>query len=97
MKHFSKEKHVAAICAAPLALRQAEIFQGSRVTCYPSLESKVTRDNFFNHDASALTIIDGKLITGRGPAAAVDFALNIVQVLKGESMRQKVASAFLAH
>lgn len=86
---------MAAICAAPLALRQAEIFSGARVTCYPSLEADVTRDGFFLHDTTSDTIIDGRLITSRGPGTAMDFALNIVNVLRGEAIRNKVASDLL--
>ena len=88
-------QHVAAICAAPLALRQAEIFNGARVTCYPSLELDVTRDAFFVHDTSSETIHDGRLITSRGPGTAMDFGLTIVKILKGDAIRNKVASDLL--
>lgn len=97
LKHFAQAQHVAAICAAPLALRQAEIFQGARVTCYPSLEAQLTRGGHFVHDTSADTIIDGRLITSRGPATAIDFALNTVKVLKGELVSKKVAGGILFH
>jgi protein deglycase len=80
-----------------LAIRQAEIFYGARVTCYPSLEGQLIRGNYFVHDTSADTIIDGRLITSRGPATAIDFALNIVKILKGESVRQMVADGLLVN
>lgn len=78
-----------------MALRQAEIFHGAPVTCYPSLEDQLIRGGHFIHDTSADTIIHGRLITSRGPATAIDFALNIVKVLKGESVRNKVADGIL--
>lgn len=89
------DKYVAAICAAPLALRQAEIFKGSNVTCYPSLEHKLVHGDFYKHDATSDTVIDGRLITSRGPGTAFDFALQIVKVLKGEAVRKEVASDIL--
>lgn len=97
MKHFAKSsnQYVAAICAAPLALRQAEIFKGARVTCFPSLEEEVCRGEFFFHDTSSDSIHHDRLITSRGPGTAADFALTIVKVLKGESVRNKVASGLL--
>lgn len=95
LKHFALNQHVAAICAAPLALRQAGIFPGARITCYPSLEGDVIRGGHFMHDTSADTIVDGRLITSRGPGTAMDFALNIVKVLKGETVRNKVAAGLL--
>lgn len=86
---------MAAICAAPQAIREAEIFKGSRITCYPGLEKVVTRDNFYVFDASINTVVDGQLITSRGPGTAMDFALTIVKVLLGEKIRAKVARDLL--
>jgi putative intracellular protease/amidase len=78
-----------------LAVRKAEIFSGSRITCYPSLEDDVTRDAYFVHDPSSNTIRDGKLITSRGPSTAIDFALTIVDALMGKDVRDKVSAQIL--
>lgn len=95
IKHFAKNQYVAAICAAPLALREAEVFPNSRIICYPGLEEMVTRENHFILDKSSNTIQDGKLITGHGPGWACDFALKIVEVLKGVDVRNNVAAEML--
>lgn len=97
LKYFAESKHVAAICAAPLALREAEIFKGSRFTCYPGLETQVNRGDFFVHDTASDTVVDGRLITSRGPGTAMNFALTIVQVLKGDEARANVACDILFH
>lgn len=95
MKYFAQSKYVAAICAAPQAIRQAEIFKGSRIICYPSVEQVVTRDDFFVLDLSTDTVVDGRLITSHGPSTAMDFALTMVKVLLGEETRAKVAHGLL--
>ena len=66
------EKLVAAICAAPIALAAAGVLAGRSITCYPAPD--VRKDV-----AAAKAVLeeqvvaDGHIITGRGPAAALDF------------------------
>lgn len=87
-----QSKWIAAICAAPLALRAAGIAKGSRVTCYPGLEGDVCADAHFICDSGqAASVTDGHLITSRGPGTAYDFALTIVEHLKGSETRTQVA------
>lgn len=76
------EKHLAAICAAPQVLARADVVKGKKVTSYPA-------DTYQNALESAgaeyingpTTIIDGNLITSRGPATASDFAFKILEAL----------------
>lgn len=68
------DKHVAAICAAPIALAAADLAGGRNVTCYPGFEARVTGATC----TGARVEIDGKLITGIGPGAALEFALALV-------------------
>lgn len=82
---------IAAICAAPWALREAAIFPGARVTCYPGMEATVCSDGHFVHDPSRLTVVDGRLITGKGPGTAFDFALTVVEELLGREVRARVS------
>ncbi len=87
----SETQWTAAICAAPWALRAAEVFPGAQVTCYPGLEGEVCRDGHFIHQPQPLTVVHGRLITSKGPGTAYDFALRIVKELLGEEVRLRVS------
>ncbi len=73
-------KLIAAICAGPIVLEKAKIIDDKKMTSYPGLEKEFPH-SIYQEDA---VVRDGNIITSRGPAKAVDFALNIVKVLVGE-------------
>lgn len=80
-------KPVAAICAAPLILADLGLSDGKNVVCYPGLEADMGAANV---QVGSKVVIDGKLITGQGPGAVFDFALKLIQVLKGEETMRMV-------
>lgn len=71
---------VAAICAAPIALRAAGVLNGKRVTAYPADEviAAVSEVATVTH---APVERDGHIITGRGPGAAFEFGFAIASYL----------------
>ncbi|XFO68736.1 Protein/nucleic acid deglycase 3 [Sporomusa silvacetica DSM 10669] len=73
-------KWVAAICAAPAILGKLGLLKGKSATCYPGLEQHLQDADTSMPDS---TIIDGNIITSRGPGTSPHFALTIVEVLKG--------------
>jgi 4-methyl-5(b-hydroxyethyl)-thiazole monophosphate biosynthesis len=82
------DKYVAAICAAPRALAQAGLLDGRRATSFPgSLEGSPAENLQYLNDP---VVIDGKLVTSRGPGTAMDFALTLIELLLGKDMRDKV-------
>jgi len=85
-------KYIGAICAAPLALHTADVLNKD-FTCYPSIENQIRLDGY-HHDQS--TIIDGKVMTSQGVGTAIDFALNIVRELQGESSFKELKESILA-
>jgi len=91
---YEKGKLVAAICAAPTALKahRIAINQGRRITCYPSLQHELLDAYTFVEESVA---VDGNLITSRGPATAMPFALAIVKALCGEEISKNIASQLL--
>ena len=93
LKEFKEQdKFISAICAAPYALHTAGVLNYN-YTCYPSFENKIRLDGF---SESEKVIIDGKVITSRGPGTAMCFALEIVKVLTNEKTYQEVKDGLLA-
>jgi 4-methyl-5(b-hydroxyethyl)-thiazole monophosphate biosynthesis len=75
-----KGKPVAAICAAPMVLGKLGLLKGKKATCYPGFEHYLEGAEC----TGAQVEKDGRIITGRGPGAAMDFALAIVGLLQGK-------------
>lgn len=84
-----QNKYVTAICAAPSVLASAGLLDGKCATSYPG-----TLDAFPGVLQTAeAVVVDGKLITSRGPGTAMDFALTLVEHLSGKDKRHEVESA----
>ncbi|KAF2190457.1 DJ-1 [Zopfia rhizophila CBS 207.26] len=89
-------KYVAAICAGTTALVAAEEkFHGAghgkkaTVTSHPSVESQIKEKGWgYSNDR---VVVDGKVITSRGPGTALLFALTIVGLISGNEKRDEVA------
>ena len=73
-------KRIAAICAAPFVLGDLGLLEGKRATCYPGFESHLKGATY----TATFVECDGNIITGKGPAAAMDFGFEIVRQLKGQ-------------
>jgi 4-methyl-5(b-hydroxyethyl)-thiazole monophosphate biosynthesis len=89
LKQMAKaDKYTAAICAAPKVLATAGLLNGKHATSYPgSIESIDTQDMVYEEKA---VVIDGKVITSRGPGTAMDFALSLIEQLLGKAKRDEV-------
>jgi 4-methyl-5(b-hydroxyethyl)-thiazole monophosphate biosynthesis len=92
VRRYDQEgKKLAAICAAPAVFGKAGILQGRRAVCYPGMESYLT-GAIIEHDVVAT---DGHITTSQGPATAIFFALQILDILEGRETARKVGEAFL--
>ncbi len=82
-------KVVAAICAAPTALEAAGLLAGKQATSYPghALPSASYSEE--------RVVVDGNLVTSRGPGTAFEFALALVEKMSGKELRQKLQKAML--
>ncbi len=87
----SREKLLAAICAGPIVLQRAEVIKGKNVTSYPGFEEELT-GSLYKEDK---VVRDGNIITARGPALAMDFAIEIVKYLKGEEKAGELKEGIL--
>jgi len=87
----AKGRFVAAICAAPIALGRSGVVAGKSFTCYPGFESQVEGGN---HVARRV-VVDGKLITSRGPGTALEFALTLTHFLMGSDAAAQLEEGML--
>ncbi|MCC6696358.1 MAG: DJ-1/PfpI family protein [Candidatus Hydrogenedentes bacterium] len=86
-------KFACAICAAPIVLAKAGVIDGKKATSYPGFLDKMNVPGM-TYTGSAVEC-DGKIVTSRGPGTAMDFALTLVEKLKGATVRQTVEKALV--
>ena len=87
----NKEKWIAAICAAPMILGHNGILVGREATIYKGMEDELTEALFVDEKV----VVDEHIITSQGPATAIDFALKIIELLKGKEAALEIAAALL--
>ncbi len=85
--------HVAAICAAPMALAEAGLLEGKKATAYPGFIDGGKYPNLTY--TSAAVEQDGRVITSRGPGTAMDFALHLIETLCGVATRAQVEAGLM--
>lgn len=83
-------KLTAAICAGPTVLEAAGILKGIRATSFPghALPSAL----YVEEDV----VSDGTIVTSRGPATALEFALKLVERIRGAETERKHRKQLLA-
>jgi len=91
-----KEQHargglLGAICAAPIALAAAGVLAGRRVTSFPGFEQQLEGARY----SEECVVVDGHLVTSRGPGTALPFALRLVAELCGASKAAELGKALL--
>lgn len=90
-KMANSGKFTAAICAAPAVLAHAGLLDGKRATGFPGTLEKLTSSKITIENNPVVR--DGKVITSRGPGTAMDFALELIEVLSGKEKRAQVEAA----
>jgi len=80
-------KYVAAICAAPMALHAAGLLQGKNATSFPGVLDQLPGSHQYCNEG---VVVDGNIVTSRGPGTAMDFALTLVELLAGKAKRDQV-------
>ena len=82
LQRFEKiGKKVAAICAAPIVLNQAGLLEGRNYTCYDGVQEQISNGHYHKETV----VVDGNIITSRGPATALAFAYHLVETLGGDA------------
>jgi len=81
LKNYDAEgKWIAALCAAPSVLGKLNLLNGKNAVCYPGYENDLLGAKVSLNEK---VVVDGNIITSRGPGTSFDFAFKIVEVLKG--------------
>ncbi len=87
-KQAAENRYLAAICAAPKALAQAGVLDGKTATAFPGVLAAINNKTITISEQNV--VIDGKLITSRGPGTAMDFALCLIEILESKAKRDEV-------
>lgn len=84
-------KKLAAICAAPQVFGTCGILEGRKATIYPEMEAHLKGGEATGQNVT----VDGNIITGMGPALAMEFALRLTEEIKGKEAAEAVAEDLL--
>lgn len=90
-KMYNDKKLVSAVCASPIVLGEAKVLNG-KYTCYPSCEKSI---NMGEYQDKNLAVVDKNVITSKGPATSIIFALEIVKYLTGSN--EELSKSLLIH
>ena len=82
-------KLVAALCAAPIALEAAGVLAGKRATVYPGNELPSAQR------VDERVVVDGNIVTSRGPGTALEFSLALVEKLVNAEKARELAQAMI--
>lgn len=93
-RQLAEKRLVGAICAAPaVVLARHGLLEGRRATVYPGFEDRLQQQGVvLSGDA---VVQDDNLITSRGPATAMLFALQLVRTLCGSERAAQLSRALL--
>lgn len=94
MRHHGAGKIIAAICASPaVVLAPLGLLHGKHATCFPGLEKRFFTSDI--HHASAAVVVDGRVVTSRGPGTAMEFSVKLGELLSGAATALKVGQSML--
>ena len=93
-QHYTEGGTVAAICAAPsVVLSLLPDLKGKKMTCYDGFEEALVAAGA--EYVKEGVVVDGQVITGRGPGWAQEFGLTILAKLKGQEVADKVKAGLM--
>lgn len=91
-QHYDKGRWVAAICAAPaMVLGKLKTNRKLRLTSYPGFEKYLPSAELVADGV----VVDGNVITGKGPGFAMKFGLTILEQIRSAELSGEVAAGML--
>lgn len=92
-KIHAQKKLVGAICAAPaVALGPTGVLDGKKATCFPGFEKQLPASTKFSEDR---VVLDGNVLTSRGPGTAFEFSLKVAELLSGKHTAEQLKERML--
>jgi 4-methyl-5(b-hydroxyethyl)-thiazole monophosphate biosynthesis len=89
LKQAGENKPIAAICAAPSLLGKLGLLKGKEAICFPGFENQLEGAIL----SKEKIVKSGTISTAKGAGVAVQFALKLVEELKGRMLAEKIAAA----
>ncbi len=86
---IENEKLICAICAAPSILGHKGLLVGKEATAFPGFEEELTGATI----SEKYVVRDGNIITARGMGSAVEFGLQIAEILAGSHTANKIRAS----
>jgi 4-methyl-5(b-hydroxyethyl)-thiazole monophosphate biosynthesis len=77
---------IAAICAAPMVLARHGLLDGRRATSFPGALDAFDAVERLDEPV----VVDGRIVTSRGPGTAMDFALELIERLGSRALAVEV-------
>ena len=85
-QHNAAGGRIAAICAAPSVLGALGLLNGKKAVCYPGFEPELEGALIGENAVET----DGNITTSKGPLTAAVFAFELLRILKGEAVSEKI-------
>lgn len=82
-------KLICAICAAPSILGHKGLLDGKNATCFPGFEEELFSANV----SKDFVVRDGNIITAKGMGSAIEFGLQIAEILTSKENAQKIRAS----
>jgi 4-methyl-5(b-hydroxyethyl)-thiazole monophosphate biosynthesis len=88
-KMWQENKLVCAICAAPSILGHKGLLDGKEATCFPGFEEELSGAKI----SKSFVVKDGNFITAKGMGSAIEFGLQIAEILTNPLEAKKIRAS----
>jgi len=90
----ARNRHVAAICAAPTVLSAFGVLDGRNATSHPSVRNEIA--SAAGSVSDNRVVVDGPIITSQSAGTAMEFAFKLVEILCGTEKVAEVNKGVIA-
>lgn len=90
----AKDRHVTAICAAPIILSAFGVLDGRVATSHPSVRTEIA--STAKRVSDERVVVDGPVVTSQAAGTAMEFAFKLVEILCGPEKAKEVNKGVLA-
>ncbi len=91
-KQHNENRYLGAICASPaVVLHTHNLLNNYRATCYPDMIHQLKN----SQAVTERVVVDRNIITSQGPGTALEFALQLVEILFGKTRQEELTRIML--